>query len=360
MNTKAGPSTPFSRDVTLFPERTARLLRLEVLLQVVGLVAAVVRHGLTPRAGNEHLELGVVVLLAMGGLTVSMAMRHHWSLATPTFFRVQRGLICLSLLWCAGLIGILIVGPQIPSWSNQTLTRGPALVRWSELMVVLRGVLCAVRVTRRVAAAGASPPLLLVGSFLALVVVGSLLLMLPRAREVNAQGEPQTAPWSVAVFTATSAGCVTGLTVVPTGEYWSRTGQCIILCLFQLGGLGIMTCGAFFAVAAGRQMEIRETATLRDLLESDALGSARQLLVAVLLFTLGAEAVGALLLSGLWSELPVGERVFYSFFHSVSAFCNAGFALDSDGFQGQATRWQVWGGALRTDRGRWARVCCVV
>ena len=81
MNTKAGPSTPFSRDVTLFPERTARLLRLEVLLQVVGLVAAVVRHGLTPRAGNEHLELGVVVLLAMGGLTVSMAMRHHWSLA---------------------------------------------------------------------------------------------------------------------------------------------------------------------------------------------------------------------------------------------------------------------------------------
>ena len=342
MNTQTGPPTPFSGGTTLYPERTARLLRLEILLQVVGVVAAVVRHGLTPGSSNAHIELGVVVFLAMGGLTGSMALRHHWSLATPTFFRAQRGLIGLSLLWCAGLVGILIVGPQIPSWSGQTLTRGLALVRWSELLVVLRALFCAVRVTRRVAAVGASPPLLLVGSFMVLIAIGTWLLMLPRSRAPNADGE-QTAPWSVALFTATSASCVTGLAVVPTGTYWSRTGQVIILCLFQLGGLGIMTCGAFFALAAGRQMEIRETATLRDLLESDALRSARQLLVAVLLFTLAAETIGAVLLSGLWSDLPASDRVFYSVFHSVSGFCNAGFALDEHGFLGRGTRWQVWG-----------------
>jgi len=343
MNTQTGPPTPFSGGITLFPERTARLLRLEILLQVVGVVAAVVRHGLTPRTSDAHIELGVVVFLAMGGMTASMALRHHWSLATPTFFRAQGGLIGLSLLWCAGLVGILIVGSQIPSWSGQTLTRGLALVRWSELLVVLRALFCAVRVTRRVAAVGASPPLLLVGSFLVLIVIGTMLLMLPRSRALNADGQVQTAPWSVALFTATSSSCVTGLTVEPTGSYWSRTGQTIILCLFQMGGLGIMTCGAFFALAAGRQMEIRETATLRDLLESDALSSARQLLVAVLLFTLAAETIGAVLLSGLWSDLPASDRVFYSVFHSVSGFCNAGFTLDNDGFLGQGTRWQVWG-----------------
>ncbi|MCA9115961.1 MAG: potassium-transporting ATPase subunit KdpA, partial [Planctomycetaceae bacterium] len=150
------------------------------------------------------------------------------------------------------------------------------------------------------------------------------------------------APLLVALFTSTSAACVTGLVVVPTGTYWSRTGQTIILCLFQIGGLGIMTWGALFAVAVRSQMSIGQSATLGEMLESEKLANVRQLLKTILLFTVGAEAVGAVLLSGLWADKPLGEQIFQSVFHSVSAFCNAGFALTIDSFMGWSTRWQVW------------------
>jgi trk system potassium uptake protein TrkH len=147
----------------------------------------------------------------------------------------------------------------------------------------------------------------------------------------------------VALFTATSAACVTGLIVETTGTYWSRMGQTVILCLFQLGGLGIMTWGAFFALAGGGQMQVKESATLRGLLESDTLGDVRRMLRAIVAFTFTSELAGALLLLGLWPELPFAERLYFGVFHSVSAFCNAGFALTPDSFVGMGMRWQVWG-----------------
>jgi len=104
-----------------------------------------------------------------------------------------------------------------------------------------------------------------------------------------------------------------------------------------------MTCGAFFAVLAGRHLPIRESATLRDMLESERLGDVRRLLLTIVTFTLFAELIGAVLLSGLWSHQPTGQRIYYSLFHAVSAFCNAGFSLTENSFVGRGTRWQVWG-----------------
>jgi len=171
-----------------------------------------------------------------------------------------------------------------------------------------------------------------------------LLLMLPRARSQSAPADVSfTERFRVSLFTATSASCVTGLTVVGTGEYWSPTGQAVILCLFQFGGLGIMTCGAFFAVAAGNQLQFRESAALRDLLESNALGDVRRLLWAIVGFTFASELIGAVFLSGLFTDLPSGQRIFHSVFHAVSAFCNAGFSLTENSLVGWGTRWQVWG-----------------
>jgi trk system potassium uptake protein TrkH len=169
--------------------------------------------------------------------------------------------------------------------------------------------------------------------------------MLPRAKASPTEQFPdQSAPFLVALFTSTSASCVTGLVVVPTGTYWSPFGQAVILGLFQVGGLGIMTCGAFFALVAGGGMQFRESATLRDLLESEQLGDVRRLVLSILLFTLVSEAIGAIAISGLWADLPLGDRVWYSVFHAVSAFCNAGFSLTDDSFVGLGDRWQVWGG----------------
>lgn len=332
---------------TLFPLRVRRLRQLEVTSQVIGLVAAVVRHGLQPTPDNKHVELGLIVILAMMVITVSTGFRYRWSLLRPAFFKQNAGSEFFSLLWLVGLLAILIFAPILPDWKGLTTHRGFAFIACSELFILLRGVAGVVSLTRKAASGGVNPALVLVLSFVVLIAVGTLLLLLPRARAETAPADERLVDRvRIAAFTATSASCVTGLVVVDTGgdnPYWSRLGQTIILGLFQIGGLGIMTWGALFAVVAGRQMQLRESVTLGDLLDSEGVGNVRRLLLSILGFTMGAELIGAVLLSGLWSDLPLPERAYFSLFHSVSAFCNGGFSLTNDSFVGMGTRWQVWG-----------------
>jgi trk system potassium uptake protein TrkH len=332
---------------TLFPKRVQKLWQWEVFLQTVGVAAAVVRHGLHPTPDDKHIELGLIVIVAMAALTAILAVRNHWSLARSTFLRQNVVAGLFSLLWLAGLLAILLFGPILPDWQGESTNRGFAIIACSELFILLRGAAGVVALTRKAASGGVNPALVLVVSFVVLITVGTLLLMLPRARTETAPVDESLMDRArIALFTSTSASCVTGLVVVDTGgetPYWSRMGQTVILGLFQIGGLGIMTWGALFAVIAGRQMQVRESVTLGDILESDGPGGVRRLLLTILCFTIGAELIGALLLSGLWSDLPFGDRVFYSLFHSTSAFCNAGFSLTDDSFVGMSTRWQVWG-----------------
>jgi trk system potassium uptake protein TrkH len=236
----------------------------------------------------------------------------------------------------------------LPEWNGKTLSRPYVIGLFSELCLVLRAVFSSILLTRRsTARMGTNPALLLVGTFVVLIVTGTILLMLPKAyANPSALEEPFLSRLRVAMFTATSASCVTGLIVVNTGgpnAYWSQMGQMVIMGLFQIGGLGIMTCGAFFAVISGRAMKMRESATLHEVLEADGLDKVRRLVFGIFGFTLATELIGALLLSGLWADLPLGQQVFYSMFHAVSAFCNAGFSLTPNSFVGMDTRWQIWG-----------------
>ncbi|MBT4867531.1 MAG: hypothetical protein HON53_20705 [Planctomycetaceae bacterium] len=341
------PALTIANTDTLFPKRAQRLRQWEIFCQAGGVAAAIVRHGLRPTPDDKHIELGLIVILAMAAVTVSLAVRHRWSLARSTFVRQNLAAGLFSAFWLAGLLAIVIFGPILPEWQGISTNRGFAIIACSELFIMLRGVAGVVALTRKAAAGGVNPALVLVVSFVILIAAGTALLMLPRARAETAPVDESLMDRArIALFTSTSASCVTGLVVVDTGgdtPYWSRTGQTIILCLFQIGGLGIMTWGALFAVIAGRQMQLRESITLGDILESEGPGGVRRLLLTILCFTIGAELIGALLLSGLWSDLPFGDRVFYSMFHSTSAFCNAGFALTNDSFVGMSTRWQVWG-----------------
>lgn len=216
-------------------------------------------------------------------------------------------------------------------------TRWAAARVWSRLTVVVWLCLELLEIFRRISFVGWHAATVLLLSFLSAILIGAGLLMLPVAK----QG-PGGADFSTALFTSTSAVCVTGLVVVDTGTYWSREGQCIILALIQLGGLGIMTFGAFFSLLVGRGLMMREAVLMGDLLERKMVTEVRSLVLVVLVFTVASEAVGAVLISGLWADLPAGERVFQSVFHSVSAFCNAGFALAPDSFEQHAGRWQVW------------------
>jgi trk system potassium uptake protein TrkH len=171
----------------------------------------------------------------------------------------------------------------------------------------------------------AHPANLVLTSFLLAIAIGAALLKLPIATHAR------FVPWVDAVFTATSAVCVTGLAVVDTGSYYTVFGQCVILVLIQIGGLGVMTISVTLFRWLGRSISFRQRMAMQDLFAHTPREDIFSVVKSILLFTFGAEGIGALLLTVHWCrELPFWRAVYTAVFHSVSAFCNAGFALFSD------------------------------
>lgn len=167
------------------------------------------------------------------------------------------------------------------------------------------------------------PALGLVLGFIAAISIGTFMLMLPAAT-------PADCPISFvdAIFTATSATCVTGLIVRSTPLGFTAFGKSIILILIQLGGLGIMTFSISLFLTFGRKISKSQEILLKDALNEDNIRSAKKLLNFLLLFTFGTELVGSVLLFfGFRNYFPFLTSVKMAIFHSVSAFCNAGFSL---------------------------------
>jgi trk system potassium uptake protein TrkH len=156
-------------------------------------------------------------------------------------------------------------------------------------------------------------------SFLAVIIVGTLLLMLPIS---SADGTPQ--PFVTALFTATTATCVTGLVVVPTVAAWSTFGQVVILLLIQIGGLGLITILAGLSLFLHRKMKLSDSLLLQDAFNLTSLSGLGSFVKKVLLGTLIAEGIGALLYMTVFVPAYHWKGVWISVFASVSAFCNAG------------------------------------
>ncbi|WP_220093982.1 potassium transporter TrkG [Arthrobacter sp. AQ5-05] len=164
------------------------------------------------------------------------------------------------------------------------------------------------------------------------VAVGTAILMLPMAKT-----GPGGAGFLEALFTATSAVCVTGLAVVDTATYWTRFGQVVILVLIQLGGFGIMSFASLLGVLMARRLGLKSRIQAAAETKSTGFGDVRSVLLGVLRITAGTELVVAVLLTlrfavGLGN--PWGHSIWLGFFHSISAFNNAGFALFSDNLMG--------------------------
>lgn len=169
------------------------------------------------------------------------------------------------------------------------------------------------------------PPRLLAISFLLAILIGAGLLSLPVASRSG------HISFINALFTSTSAICVTGLTVVDTATYFSLFGQIVIICLIQLGGLGIMTFSSFILLTAGRSITLTGKMVVEGSFRPSVISDFRSLLRDVFAFTFGLEALGAiLLLLRFKGDLAPGQAIFSSVFHAISAFCNAGFSLFSD------------------------------
>ena len=211
------------------------------------------------------------------------------------------------------------------------------------IYLVLQVVTKLCRTTVNLAASGRNPTRTLIASFLVLIISGAGLLMLPKA---SAAGK-ENLSFVDALFTATSATCVTGLIVKNTGEDFSMMGQLIILTLIQLGGLGIVVFGAVFALLLGQALSLRESVAMQDLLSARTLGRMNRIIAFIFVGTLLIEAVGAVSMFGMWDEVPgragnLQEQWFCSVFHSISAFCNAGFSLFSNSMVSYNRSWQVY------------------
>ena len=165
-------------------------------------------------------------------------------------------------------------------------------------------------------------------SFIAVILIGTILLMLPISMSDGNWSHPVTA-----LFTATSAVCVTGLSVVDVGTYYSFWGQLFLLLLVQIGALGYMTATTILLLLLGRRFRLKEKVALQQSLEQVGLAGVEPLIKSILATTIIFEMTGLLLL--LLVFVPIygfQEGLWYAVFHSVNAFNNAGFSLYSNGF----------------------------
>ena len=163
----------------------------------------------------------------------------------------------------------------------------------------------------------------IVFGFMAAMLVGALLLFLPIATE-----EGKSTSFLDALFTSTSAVCVTGLVVYDTATHWSMFGEMVILILIQIGGLGVVTMAGFLAMVSGRKIGLFARNTMQEALSAHKVGGILRLTQFILFYSFLFEALGAVFLFPVFvKDFGIFKGIWYSVFHSISAFCNAGFDL---------------------------------
>ncbi|MGL5257871.1 MAG: TrkH family potassium uptake protein [Proteocatella sp.] len=170
---------------------------------------------------------------------------------------------------------------------------------------------------------GISPAQIIVLGFLAIILLGAALLTLPISSESG-----ETTSFIDALFTSTSAVCVTGLVVLDTGTYWSAFGKFVVLSLIQVGGLGFMTITTFGAIIVGKKIGIKNRILMKESLGQEKIQGIVNLTKNIFVGTMIVELVGALLLSTQFVPIyGIKDGIVKSIFHSISAFCNAGFDI---------------------------------
>lgn len=168
-----------------------------------------------------------------------------------------------------------------------------------------------------------SPFRIIIFGFLLVIFMGSFLLMLPISTKTG-----ECTPFLDALFTSTSAVCVTGLVIHDTATYWSNFGQSVIILLIQIGGLGVITVAGAFTILSGRKIGLMQRSTMQEAIAAPNVGGIVRRTGFILKTALAVELFGAVLLFPVFfCEFGLLKGAWYSLFHSISAFCNAGFDL---------------------------------
>ena len=168
---------------------------------------------------------------------------------------------------------------------------------------------------------------IILGGFALVILLGALVLMLPASSKTGA-----ATPFLDCLFTATSAVCVTGLVVYDTATHWTVLGQSVILILIQIGGMGVITVAAAITMAAGRKISLMQRSTMQDAVSAHHVGGIVKFTGFILKATLLAELLGALVMAPVFAgDYGLLKGLWMAVFHSISAFCNAGFDILGEG-----------------------------
>jgi potassium uptake TrkH family protein len=307
-----------------------------LLLLCFGVV--IYEFGFKPFWSNQpkiNYWLSLLLILLSIALTIRVALEG--------FIKKKRWVRALNV---SGLLFLLLVTfyilPQKASLQNTTTTTFLILKLVVYAAVVLAFITELSYFFHFVYSRAVNPAILFVGSFAFLILTGSLLLKLPIA---TYHGISETN----ALFTATSAVCVTGLIVVDTATYFTPFGKFIILSLIQLGGLGIMTLAGILAYAVAGQTSFKTQLAFKDMMSSSKINNIMHFVYRVILVTLFSEALGAIAIyfsveDNLFENRL--DKIFFSLFHAVSAFCNAGFSTYTNGLYELPIRFnymlQIW------------------
>ena len=231
------------------------------------------------------------------------------------------------------LADLLLLGSQLFLWMQAVLE---VSYRNFILLLLFASVLIELsRFSSRLTSLRISPNRAFLLSFVILIAGGTLMLMLPAMTT-----QAGSMPLLDALFTAVSASCVTGLIVVDTATYFSFRGQLVILLLIQVGGLGILAFAAFFASYLSGGFGLRQKMMIPDYFDNETLAASRSLLREIVFITFFIEGGTFFLLYFTWG-IPfdsLGQKLFFSAFHAVSAFCNAGFSLFTNGLYEEVVR----------------------
>jgi len=282
-----------------------------------------------------------VILLAAATGGVILAYGFPKPLINTTFDSVVQVLLYLTYaadVWVGMRFGRLAMADRQPTWGEAAMDAMGVLgilgtafgLPWAwvifECILVLSLLWNLWQLNAAVSRRIAKPIVLLPAGFLGLIVVGTMLLKLPLAVMPG-----RSITWLDSLFTMTSAVCVTGLIVHDTATHFTAFGQTVIGVFIQLGGLGIIAFGSMFAMLLGSRISLREHMNLSEALNEQPISHVRRLVLFIIFSTLGLELIGALAMVPMWQgDLTFEQRLGHSFFHAVSAYCNAGFSTWSD------------------------------
>jgi len=311
-----------------------------IVLAFAALISLAMEYGFT----SPPLPIWLLAGVQVAAVAVYLAALVRELIRAPSFLGVLRSKT-LDLVFVVGGVALLIGEAEFTR--THFLKLGTAYVGTLQVLLVLRVVAGVVRWNLEMSSKRLRPARLLVGSFLVVIVVGGLLLALPKAvtPDVRARFAGDVGGRLLdSLFTSTSAACVTGLVVHDTGSEFTRFGQVVILVLIQLGGLGIMISSSLFGLLAGRQLSLHQSLVLQDELSRQTVGKMGSAIRFIVVATLLCETIGAVLCYPMFADRldTFGECVFYSVFHAVSAFCNAGFSLQSDSLVSFGTCWGAY------------------